>query len=263
MLLIKGAGDIASGIACRLFRSGYRLVMTDLYEPTAVRRTVCFCEAVRSGSACVEHIVAERADTASEAEAVLKRGNIPVIPADKAFGVTASMPPAAVIDARLAKVNPDTQISEAPVVIGIGPGFTAGLDCHAVVETKRGHYLGRVLYQGCAIPNTGIPGNIGGFTEERVLRAPCGGVFMPLRQIGDSVAAGDIIATVNGMPVTAKISGLLRGLLPEGITVFPGMKSGDIDPRNEADYCLSVSDKALSVGGGVLEALLHFSCLPD
>ena len=160
------------------------------------------------------------------------------------------------MDAILAKRNLGTGISDAPVVIGVGPGFTAGVDCHAVVETMRGHTLGRVIREGAAIPNTGIPGLIGGFAGERVLRAPAAGLFHPLRDIGDAVTEGEILATVEGKPIIATLTGTLRGILPEGTEVSPGMKAGDIDPRCQRSHCFTASDKALAVGGGVLEAIL-------
>ena len=166
--------------------------------------------------------------------------------------------PEAVVDARLAKVNLDTSIQDAPVVVAVGPGFTTGKDCHAVVETQRGHYLGRVIYEGSAAPNTGVPGNIGGYTVERIIRAPKTGTFRPVRKIGDLVAANEIVAYVDEEPVTCRIDGTLRGILPEGTHVHEGMKSGDVDPRCKPEHCLCASDKALSVGGGVLEALMHF-----
>ncbi len=171
--------------------------------------------------------------------------------------------PNAVVDAILAKRNVGTTRDMAPIVIGVGPGFHAGTDssadCHAAVETKRGHYLGRVIYDGSPIPNTGVPGNIGGFSTERVLRAPTTGTFEPVRRIGDVVKKGDLVATVNGAMLYATIDGVLRGLLQEGVPVTRGMKSGDIDPRCKVAHCFSCSDKARAVGGGVLEALLHFS----
>ena len=147
----------------------------------------------------------------------------------------------------------------APAVIAVGPGFTAGVDCHAAVETMRGHTLGRVLYTGSPIPNTGVPGNIGGYTVERVLRAPASGVFKPCLEIGAMVKAGDVAALVGNTPIRCTIDGCLRGLLQDGIEVFKGMKCGDIDPRCKPDHCLCASDKALAVGGGVLEALLHLT----
>ena len=178
--------------------------------------------------------------------------------ADDDGTVLSLLHPEAVVDARLAKVNLDTSISDAPIVVAVGPGFTAGEDCHAVVETHRGHYLGRVIYEGAAAPNTGVPGNIGGYTVERIIRAPKAGIFHPVHRIKDQVQANEIVAYVDEIPVYCRIGGTLRGILPEGIQVFEGMKSGDVDPRCQPEHCLCASDKALSVGGGVLEALLHF-----
>ena len=163
------------------------------------------------------------------------------------------------VDAILAKRNLGTRITDAPVVVGVGPGFTAGEDCHAVVETMRGHYLGRALYQGSAQPNTGIPGLIGGFAGERVLRAPADGVFHQLLDIGAQVKEGDIAAQVGGVPMVCTLTGVLRGILPEGTPVRRGMKAGDVDPRCEPEHCRCASDKALAVGGGVLEAVLRLS----
>ena len=163
------------------------------------------------------------------------------------------------VDAILAKKNLGTHMDMAPAVIAVGPGFTAGVDCHAAVETMRGHTLGRVLYTGSPIPNTGVPGNIGGYTVERVLRAPASGVFKPCLEIGAMVKAGDVAAMVGDTPMLCTIDGCLRGLLQDGIEVYEGMKCGDIDPRCKPDHCLCASDKALAVGGGVLEALLHLT----
>lgn len=257
MILIRGAGDIASGIALRLYRAGFTPVMTDLNKPTSIRRTVCFSEAILRGFCIVEGVTAERSATREEAAAIMRRGHIPVF-ADDEGKVLSLLRPEAVVDARLAKVNLDTTLSDAPIVVAVGPGFTAGKDCRAVVETQRGHYLGRVIYEGSAAPNTGVPGNIGGYTVERIIRAPKAGVFHPVRDIGDQVQANETVAYVDDTPVTCRIGGTLRGILPEGILVHEGMKSGDVDPRCQPDHCLCASDKALSVGGGVLEALLHF-----
>ena len=257
MILIRGAGDIASGIAVRLFRCGFTLAMTDLAKPTSIRRTVCFSEAILHGTCTVEDIAAERAETKADADQIWARGHIPVFTDDEGTALSL-LRPDAVVDARLAKVNLDTSITDAPIVVAVGPGFTAGQDCHAVVETQRGHYLGRAIYTGAAAPNTGVPGNIGGYTVERIIRAPKAGIFHPLRAIGDQVKANEIVAYVGDMPVTCLIGGTLRGILPEGIQVHEGMKSGDVDPRCQPDHCRCASDKALSAGGGVLEALLHF-----
>ena len=259
LTVIRGAGDLASGIALRLWRSGIRVVMTDLPHPTAIRRTVAFSEALRTGGpVTVEDVTAVPARTAEEALAMLAEDKLPVL-ADPEARCVPALRPEAVVDAILAKRNLGTRITDARAVIGVGPGFTAGVDCHAVVETMRGHTLGRVYYRGSALPNTGVPGLIGGFAGERVLRAPAAGVFHPLRSIGDRVRQGDIAAVVEGVPLTCTLDGVLRGILPEGTVVHPGMKAGDIDPRCRVEHCWTVSDKTLAVGGGVLEAILHLT----
>lgn len=255
LIIIRGAGDLASGAALRLFRAGAQIIMTETAHPTAIRRTVCFSEAVRLGETQVEGVRAVRADNAAHALDIARSGSIAVIP-DETGECIAQLRPDAVVDAILAKRNLGTHITDAPAVVALGPGFTAGLDCHAVIETKRGHDLGRVITEGCAAPNTGVPGLIGGRAGERVLRAPCAGIFAPQRRIGDAVKAGDTVALVDGIPVTAEIDGVLRGILPECTPVSAGMKSGDIDPRGDSEYCKTVSDKARAVGGGVLEAVL-------
>lgn len=254
-ILIKGAGDLATGVAVRLKRAGFDLIMTDLPHPTAVRRTVSFCEAIPEGEMVVEGIRARRAESADAAVSILADGDIAVI-ADPEARIKEILRPFAVVDAILAKRNTGTSIRDAQVVVALGPGFTAGIDCHAVVETMRGHDLGRVITLGSARPNTGIPGEIGGHTVERLLRAPADGLFRPLAAIGDVVKAGDAVAEVSDVPLRALIPGVVRGLLREGTPVHLGMKSGDIDPRCEISHCFSVSDKARAIGGGVLEAVL-------
>ena len=256
-VVIRGAGDLASGVALRLWRAGMDVVLLDVEKPTAIRRTVAFSEAIVHGVQRVEDVTARLA-TAETAEETLAAGYIPVLVDPEGRSVP-KLKPDALVDAILAKRNLGTEIRDAPVVIGVGPGFTAGVDCHAVVETMRGHSLGRVIREGSAIPNTGIPGLIGGFAGERVLRAPAAGLFHPLRDIGDAVTEGEILATVEGKPIIATLTGTLRGILPEGTEVSPGMKAGDIDPRCQRSHCFTASDKALAVGGGVLEAVLHLS----
>ena len=253
-VVIRGAGDLASGVALRLWRAGMDVVLLDVEKPTAIRRTVAFSEAIVHGEQTVEDVTAKLA-AAETAEETLAAGYIPVLVDPEGRSVP-KLKPDALVDAILAKRNLGTKITDAPVVIGVGPGFTAGVDCHAVVETMRGHSLGRVIREGSAIPNTGIPGLIGGFAGERVLRAPAAGLFHPLRDIGDAVTEGEILATVEGKPIIATLTGTLRGILPEGTEVFPGMKAGDIDPRCQRSHCFTASDKALAVGGGVLEAIL-------
>ena len=255
-VLIRGAGDLASGIALRLHRAGLDVVMTDLEKPTAIRRTVCFSPAITHGETVVEGVHAARAETAEQALALLAEGIVPVLP-DPQLTCLPALHPDGLVDAILAKKNLGTHITDAPVVVGVGPGFTAGTDCHAVVETMRGHTLGRVIWSGSAVPNTGVPGNIGGYTIERVMHSPCAGEFHTLRQIGDTVEAGETVAAVGGEPLCAKITGTLRGILPEGFYVpRKGFKSADVDPRCRLFHCFTASDKALAVGGGVLEAVL-------
>lgn len=258
LVVIRGAGDLATGIALRLWRARIQVVMTEIEQPTAIRRTVCFSQAVVHGECKVEDVVARRAASPEEALAHLQAGVIPVL-ADATGACIPVLQPAAVVDAILAKRNLGTKITDAPVVIGVGPGFTAGEDCHAVVETMRGHTLGRVIHQGSAIPNTGIPGLIGGFAGERVLRAPDNGIFHPLLEIGAQVKMGDVAAMVGQQPMVCTLDGVLRGILADGTPVHQGMKAGDIDPRCEVSHCYCASDKALAIGGGVLEAILELT----
>ena len=255
MILIKGAGDLASGVAVRLARCGFPVVMTDLEHPTSIRRTVCFSEAILKGSFSVEDVTAQFAESTEDVPEILKEGKIAVL-ADPNAECIKALRPDVVVDAILAKRNLGTSMQDAPIVICLGPGFCAGTDCHAVIETMRGHDLGRVILEGSAEPNTGIPGNIGGYTVERVLRAPIGGVFTEVRHIGDLVRKGDVVAYVGDEPIPASIDGVIRGLLPDGTPVTAGMKSGDIDPRPVLSHCYTVSDKARAIGGGVLEAII-------
>lgn len=254
LVVIKGAGDVASGIAHRLWRSGFAVAMTELPRPTAIRRTVSFAEAVYEGAAAVEGVEARRA-LAADAAAVLAAGQIPVV-VDPRGELVARLRPGAVVDAILAKRNTGTSREEAPLVIGVGPGFCAGEDVHAVVETMRGHELGRVILCGGALADTGLPGAVGGYTWQRVLRAPAAGVFAGALRIGAAVQAGDVVAYVGGEAVRAPFAGVLRGLLRSGLTVPAGLKVADVDPRCQGEHCFTISDKARAIGGGVLEALL-------
>ncbi len=258
LVYVRGAGDLATGIALRLHRAGMEVVMADIAEPTCIRRTVAFSEAIRCGTARVEDVRADRADSADAVRDVLSYGRVAVV-VDPQARLVPELAPDAVVDAILAKRNLGTAIDMAPIVVGVGPGFTAGADCHAAVETKRGHYLGRVLYEGSPIANTGVPGVIAGAGAERVLRAPAAGPFECVRSIGDHVRAGEVVGRVAGEPMRATIDGVLRGLLAPGVRCEPGMKAGDVDPRDDASFCATVSDKATAVGGGVLEAICHFS----
>ena len=256
LILIKGAGDIATGIAVRLKNAGMQVVMTEIAIPTTVRRSVAFSRAVYAGSAVVENTTAKLVLDFAQIPAILQRDEIPVL-IDPRCEVLKSIHFDAVVDSILAKKNLFTDPTQAPVVIGVGPGFSVPQDCHCVIETQRGHDLGRCIYQGCAAKNTGIPGEIGGYTVERLLRVPCDGIFHPILAIGEAVKAGQTVAIVDDQPVTAQIDGIVRGLLQDNVPVKAGMKSGDIDPRGCYEHCFTVSDKARAVGGGVLEAILH------
>ena len=206
LVVIRGAGDIASGIALRLFRAGMQVVMCDLAVPTSIRRTVCFSEAIRLGEVCVEDVRGVLCESAESARGVVSAGNVAVL-VDPAASCVEELRPDALVDAILAKRNLGTTRDMAPVVVGVGPGFTAQVDCDAAVETMRGHYLGRVYYEGSPIPNTAVPGLMGGYAGERVMRAPADGVFEPCVEIGAQVKAGDVCATVDGEPMRATIDG--------------------------------------------------------
>ena len=256
-IVIKGAGDLATGVAARLWRSGFPVVMTEIAQPLTVRRTVSFSDAIYEGETAVEGIAAWWAEDKAE---ILKSLDERVIPVrvDPEATIVHDIEPFAVIDAIMAKKNIGTRMEDAPLVVGLGPGFAAGRDVHAVVETKRGHTLGRVIWKGSAIPNTGIPGEVRGFGAERVIRAPGPGIFKGRISIGEHVEKGDIVAYAGDIPVPAPISGMLRGLLHDGVMVAKGLKSGDVDPRDTRESCWLISDKALAIGGGVLEAILTF-----
>lgn len=255
LVFIRGAGEMASGTAHRLHAAGYSIIMTELPRPLAVRRGVAFAQAVFDGSAEVEGVVAVHARTLAEAMVLCRQRKIPVLTEEIEDNLSL-LQPAALVDARLAKENLGTKIHEAKVVIALGPGFTAGVDAHAVIETNRGHDLGRVLYAGTAQANTGNPGDIGGYREERVLKSSAPGIFSSSLAIGDLVAKGDRFGAIDDSPIVAPISGIVRGLLMGGTRVEAGTKLGDIDPRGIREYCFTISEKARAIAGGVLEALL-------
>jgi len=256
LVVIRGAGDLATGVAHRLWQSGFELVMLELEQPLVVRRTVSFATAVFLKSICVEGVRAELCPTAEEVSDYHGRIIVPVLIDPEAASLDA-LQPKIIIDATLAKGNRITKINDAELVIGLGPGFTAGVDVDAVVETNRGHALGRVIYEGSAAADTGEPGLIAGYGKERLLRAPVDGLFKPIKEIGELVDKGEIIAKVEGTPIKAEINGMIRGLLYPGLLIKAGTKVGDIDPRGaEVDF-LAISDKARAIGGGVLEAILN------
>lgn len=254
-VLIKGAGDLATGVAWRLWRVGFPVAMTELAQPLAIRRCAAFAEAVYAGETTVEGVTARRVESPAAVEEAWAQGFIPVL-VDAAASLLAYLRPEVIVDATMAKQNRGTRISDAPLVIGLGPGFTAGVDVHVVIETNRGHYLGRALWSGSAQPDTGTPGNVAGATRERVVRAPATGVFRGSRRIGDQVQGGDVLGWVDQTPVLAPLSGVLRGLIHDGVWVDLGLKVGDVDPRGEARHCYTISEKSLAIGGGVLEAIL-------
>jgi xanthine dehydrogenase accessory factor len=255
LILIKGAGDLASGVAYRLKRSGFPLVMTELPTPTLVRRTVCFGEAVYSGETTVEGIIARRVKTPLEA-AHLAGGDLIPLLVDPEAAALEQLKPKVVVDAIMAKANTGTRLDDAPLVLALGPGFTAGRDCHAVIETNRGHRLGRVIYAGSAEPDTKTPGVVKGYAAGRVLRAPTDGYVTPAAKIGDLIQPGQLIAVVDGHELRAPFAGVLRGLVHPAVYVTAGLKIGDLDPRGQVEHCFTISDKSLAVAGGVLEAIL-------
>lgn len=256
IVVVRGAGDIATGTIHRLHQAGFCVIATDIEQPTVIRRTVSFAQAIMDGSATVEGVVAKRCESMQEIAAVLREGCVPVVVDPRATWVT-QLRPAVVVDGILAKRNVGTTKDMAPVVVALGPGFVAGIDCDAVVETKRGHYLGQVIYEGAALPNTGVPGMIGGYASERVVHASASGIIALRRDIGDHVEVGEPIACIGNETVKSPLTGVLRGMIAEGTVVEQGLKIADIDPRDEPSYCFSVSDKARSVAGGVLEAVMH------
>ncbi len=251
--VIKGAGDLATGVALSLHRADFAVVMTETAQPTVVRRTVSFAEAVYGGSASVEGARAVRVEPAG-IEGALAEGAIAVVVAEDAGEVLRVVRPALLVDAIIAKQNLGTSLFDAPAVIGLGPGFVAGRDAHVVIETKRGHDLGRILYEGSARENTGVPGDIGGYTWQRVVRSPAAGTFRAVAHIGDMVAAGDVVGYVGEQPVHVALDGVLRGLLHTGLAVTEGFKLGDVDPRGDPVRCSTISDKARALGGSVLTA---------
>lgn len=256
IVIIKGAGEQATGIACRLHRANFtRILMLETPSPLAVRRQVSFCEAIHETSTAVEGVVAVRVIDDFERDAAWGSGKIAVRIDPQGVSLTCCKPDV-FIDATLAKRNLGTAITDAPLVIALGPGFTAGTDCHIVIETNRGHDLGRLISSGTAEANTGIPGTIAGYTRERVLRAPADGTFTTEKQIGDPVLQGETIGRVGTVEVTSQIGGVLRGLIRPGSAVRAGLKIGDVDPRGEISYCDTISEKARALGGAVLEAIL-------
>lgn len=257
LVVVRGGGDLASGVIMRLFNAGVPVVVLETEKPTVIRTTVSFAQAMFDGATKVEGTIAKRCSDVDEAMATLQNGIIPLLADPQGLSLE-KLKPICIVDAILAKKNLGTTIDDAPLVIALGPGFTAGKDCHVVIETKRGHSMGRVIRKGEATPNTGIPGIIAGFGRERVIHSPAEGVFSSDIAIGALVKKGEVIAHVGETAVLASLDGMVRGLLNNGLTVPVGFKIADIDPRSlEADYT-TISDKAMAIGGSVLEVLDGF-----
>lgn len=256
IVIIRGGGDIATGIAHRLYRSGFQVLILEIDKPTMVRRTVSFARAIFDGQAVVEDVKAVKAYNTDDIYEIWSSGNIPVL-IDSQCNVMNEINADVLVDAILAKKNLGTHRGMASITIGVGPGFHAGEDVDVVVETSRGHDLGRSMLEGHAKPNTGVPGEILGYGKERVLKAPCDGIISNILDIGDLVKKGETIAYVNKEPVIAMIDGVLRGLIMDHSKVKKGLKIGDVDPRGVREHCFTISDKARSIGGGVLEAILY------
>ena len=261
LIIVRGGGDLATGSIFKLKKSGFPVLILETENPSAIRRNVAFCEAVYQGEQTVEDLTCYLADSPDQARQFLKDGKLTVL-VDPAGESIAALHPLAVVDAILAKENLGTNRTMAPITVALGPGFVAGDDVDAVVETKRGHHLGRVLWSGSAAPNTGIPGIIGGFGKERVIHSPAKGILRNVKKITDTVSKGDVIAIVETeggeVPVEATLDGILRGLIRDGYPVKTGFKIADIDPRtDEYNNCFTISDKARCIAGGVLEAILQ------
>jgi len=255
-VVVRGGGDLGTGVAWRLHRCGFHVLVTEAVRPTVIRRAVAFASAVYEDVVTVDEIAARLVNGDQEIATCWMAGEVPLL-VDPEGAVIKRLRPDVVVDAILAKRNVGTRITDAPTVVALGPGFIAGLDCHAVVETNRGHNLGRVILEGSAEPNTGVPGTVGGESARRVLRAPAEGIFRTMRAIGDLVQVGEVVAYVGDTPLRSRLDGVVRGLLYDGFPVTIGMKVGDVDPRGVISHCFTISDKALAVAGGVLEAILH------
>ena len=261
LIIVRGGGDLATGTICKLKKSGFPVLILEVANPSAIRRNVAFCEAVYQGSQTVEDMTCYKAESLQQAQQLLEEGKLAVL-VDPTGESIPKLQPMAVVDAILAKKNLGTNRNMAPITVALGPGFVAGKDVDAVIETKRGHNLGRVLWTGSAAPNTGIPGIIGGYGKERVIHCPAKGILRNVKKITDTVSKGETIAVVETeegiVPVEATLDGILRGLIRDGYPVKVGFKMADIDPRaEEYDNCFTISDKARCIAGGVLEAILQ------
>lgn len=254
-VIIRGGGDLATAIIQKFYRSGFTVLVLEVEKPTAIRRNVSLCSAVFCGSAQVEDMVCKKVENLEQAQQVIKNGEIPLLVDPKGESIV-QFKPDCLVDAIIAKKNLGTNKTMAPITIGIGPGFEAGVDVTAVIETMRGHDLGRLIESGFAFPNTGIPGEIGGKSEQRVIHAPVDGVLTPNKDIGQVVQEGELLLTIGTTQVLAPFTGLVRGMITPGFTVKKGLKIADIDPRTDVNWH-TISDKARCIGGGALEAYFY------
>jgi xanthine dehydrogenase accessory factor len=254
--VVRGGGDVASGVVQKLHRSGFRVIILEIKQPTSIRRTVCFSEAVYAGKMVLEDISCILAENEDEIYNAWHMDQVPIV-IDPEGDYINKLKPDIVVDSIIAKKNTGMSMNHAPITIAVGPGFTAGKDVDAVIESNRGHNLGRIIFEGEAAPNTMTPGNIDGFTWERAIYSPCKGTLRTSHKIGDLVKKGETVATVDGEEVKTKIDGILRGILRDNTYVTESFKVGDVDPRvDEIENCFTISDKARAIGGGVLEAVM-------
>ena len=261
LIIVRGGGDLATGTIYKLKKSGFPVLILEVENPSAIRRNVAFSEAIYQGQQTVEDMTCFLADSLQQAENFLQEDKLTILVDPKGEAI-AKLKPLAVVDAIIAKRNLGTAKTMAPITVALGPGFVAGEDVDAVVETKRGHNLGRVIWSGSAAPNTGVPGLIGGFGKERVMHSPAQGILKNVKKITDTVMKGEVIAVIETgsdmVPVEASLDGILRGLIRDGYPVTKGFKIADIDPRSEEyNNCFTISDKARCIAGGVLEAILQ------
>jgi len=255
LIIIRGGGDLATGVAVRLHRCGFDIVVLEIQQPLAVRRSVAFAEAIYSGEIEVGGVKGIFVPDSEQIPQLRTERVVPVL-VDPAANLGIQISASALVDGRMRKTPPETTLDSSLFMIGLGPGFTAGVNCHAVIETNRGHNMGRVIWQGGAEPDTKVPETVAGFNVDRVLRAPVSGLLDGGKEIGSMIKAGDEIIRVGGVPVEAPFDGALRGLVHDGVSIEAAAKIGDLDPRGDPSYCFSISDKSLAVGGGALEALL-------
>ncbi|MCD4713569.1 MAG: EF2563 family selenium-dependent molybdenum hydroxylase system protein [Clostridiales bacterium] len=254
-VLVRGGGDLATAVIQKLFKSGFKVVVSELENPKMVRRTVSFSSAIYEGTHSVEGIEAIYCKHVDEIDVLLNANKIPVLTCNEDV-IMEAFKPDIFVDATLSKKKVNYSLDKAEIVVGLGPEINAGVDAHVVIETARGHDLGRLIFAGYAKENTHCPGDIAGYTTERVLRSPCDGVIKSLKRIGDHIEKNETIAFVNDMPVISQVEGVLRGLIHDNVEITKGMKVGDVDPRGITEYCYTISEKGRNIAGGVLEAIL-------